>query len=107
MKIGFIGTVLMGNPMAENLLKKFKVNIHNRTKEKTNNLIELGADWKDSPKDICKSSDIVIIMVSDDNACEDVFFKQNGILSNMNKGIIIINMSTITPEMSIKLSKEV
>jgi 3-hydroxyisobutyrate dehydrogenase-like beta-hydroxyacid dehydrogenase len=107
MEIGFIGLGLMGEPMARNVLKKYKVNLFNRTKQKANNLVEMGAVWKNSPKDVCNSSDITIIMLSDNKACEEIFFNQDGVVSASRKDSIIINMSTITPEMSIKLSKTV
>ena len=52
MKIGFIGTGVMGNAISVNLLKAgYEMVVYNRTKSKTDNLVSLGASWADSPKE--------------------------------------------------------
>ena len=52
MKIGFIGTGIMGSRMAHNLLKNnYNLAVHNRTKEKADSLLKEGAGWADSPAD--------------------------------------------------------
>jgi 3-hydroxyisobutyrate dehydrogenase len=98
MKIGLIGTGLMGLPMGKNLIKKFDLCVYNRTKEKANDLIELGAKIKDSPSEIANQSDVVIIMVTDDKACDQIFNGEGGVLKTTNTNLIIINMSTISPK---------
>ena len=60
-RIGFIGTGIMGGPMAQNLLKAGNpVTIHNRTKAKAESLLSGGATWADSPAEVASVSDVVI-----------------------------------------------
>lgn len=55
MKIGFIGTGVMGNAISVNLLKAgYEMVGYNRTKSKTDNLVSLGASWADSPKEVAR-----------------------------------------------------
>ncbi|MFX1254129.1 MAG: NAD(P)-dependent oxidoreductase [Promethearchaeota archaeon] len=105
-KVGFIGTGLMGEPMASNVMKQFSLNVFNRTKEKAQELINAGATWADNPKAVTNLSDAVILMVTDDQACLDIFSDPNGILATTNKDAVIINMSTISPNISIKLANQ-
>jgi len=65
-RIGFIGTGIMGRPMALNLLKAgYPLTVHNRTKQKTDQLISNGAKWADTCADVAKVSDCVITCVTD------------------------------------------
>ena len=67
--IGFIGTGLMGLPMAKNILKSgFKLKAFNRSIEKTEPLKEFGAEISKSISDVVKDSDFVITMLTDDSA---------------------------------------
>ena len=105
MKLGWIGLGHMGNPMAKNLLKAgFDVAVFNRTKEKEKELSEAGASSANSPQHLMKNCDIVITMVSDDQAVKEVFEGNSGLLSREHSGKLIIDMSTISPETSRYLS---
>lgn len=65
-KLGFIGTGIMGAPMARNLLKAgYSLTVHNRTKSKAESLIAAGANWAASAADVASRSDIVITCVPD------------------------------------------
>ena len=73
MKIAFIGTGLMGYPMAKNLInKKLNLKVFSRTLEKAKPLEKLGAIIVDSLGEAVKEADIVITMLTDDNAVEKV-----------------------------------
>lgn len=77
--LGWIGLGHMGEPMAANLLKEGnKVNVYNRSAEKTASLVELGASKMNSPKETIEQSDIIFIMLSDANAVKDVLTQENG-----------------------------
>jgi 3-hydroxyisobutyrate dehydrogenase-like beta-hydroxyacid dehydrogenase len=105
--IGFIGIGLMGKPMATNLIEsKYSINIWNRTKEKANDLIDKGATWFNSPKELAKNSDVVITMVTNSKASKQVSCGENGILKGAHKGLILIDMSSIEPEMSRYIAKK-
>lgn len=97
-KIGFIGTGIMGAPMAHNLLKAgYKVAVHNRTKAKADHLIAGGAAWADSPADVAKDSNIVITCLPDTPDVEQVLLGQKGVIEAAKPGLICIDMSTISP----------
>jgi len=99
--IGFIGIGIMGRPMARRLLEAgYPLMIWNRTKEKTKDLLAAGATWSNSPKAVAQSSDIVITMVTDSKASEEVSCGVNGVLEGAHPGLVLIDMSSIAPEMS-------
>jgi 3-hydroxyisobutyrate dehydrogenase len=97
-KIGFIGTGIMGAPMAHNLLKAgYEVAVHNRTKVKADHLIAVGAAWGDSPADVAKDSNIVITCLPDTPDVEQVLLGQRSVIEAAKPGLICIDMSTISP----------
>ncbi|MFV9511482.1 NAD(P)-dependent oxidoreductase [Tepidibacillus sp. LV47] len=101
MKLGWIGLGNMGVPMATNLKKAgYELYIYNRTKEKAKELIELGAIFKETPKELTESVDVVITMVSDDTAVREVYTEESGVLAGLTPGKIAIDMSTISPSTS-------
>lgn len=100
-RIGFIGLGLMGQHMARRLLEAgHPLTVWNRTAEKTAALRALGAAWADSPKAVARASDVVITMLTDSRASEHVACEGNGILEGAHPGLILIDMSSIAPEMS-------
>ncbi|MEZ7515094.1 NAD(P)-dependent oxidoreductase [Flavobacterium frigidarium] len=105
LKIGWIGLGNMGNPMVKNLLHaNFEVTVYNRTKDKESDLIAAGAKSASSPAALLASSDIVITMLSNDEAVLAVFNDNNGLATADTAGKTIINMSTVSPETSRKLA---
>ncbi|NGQ97377.1 NAD(P)-dependent oxidoreductase [Brevibacillus sp. SYP-B805] len=101
MKIGWIGLGHMGNPMAANLLKAgHEVTVWNRSREKAEPLLQQGARMADRPAELMESCDVVISMVSDDEAVKEVYLGQHGLLHGQAAGKIAIDMSTISPATS-------
>ncbi len=99
--IGFIGLGLMGEPMAKRMLDAgFPLNIWNRTKAKTADLSKRGAKVMNSPEEVAARSDVTITMVFDDTALEAVTFGENGILAGISDPSILIDMSTVSPNIS-------
>ena len=97
-RIGFIGTGIMGEAMARNLLKAgFRVAIHNRTKSKAEKLLAEGASWMDSPAQAAAGSDIVITCVPDTPDVKMVLLGKGGVIEGAKPGLICIDMSTISP----------
>ena len=104
-RIGFIGTGIMGRPMAHNLLKAgFTVTVHNRTKSRADSLIKAGAKWADNPAETATASDIVITCVTDTGDVELVFLGKNGVIEVARQGLICIDMSTISPKVTKEIS---
>ena len=102
MKIGFIGTGLMGFPMAKNLLdKSLDLNVFSRTIEKAKPLEKIGAKISNSLSEAVKDVDIVITMLTDDDTVEKVLSDQ-GFQENLKKGSIVVDMSSIKPKIAIK-----
>jgi 3-hydroxyisobutyrate dehydrogenase-like beta-hydroxyacid dehydrogenase len=100
-RIGFIGTGLMGQPMARRLLEGgYGLTVWTRTAAKAKPLLETGANWADSPKTVAQASDIVITMVTDSRASEEVICGKNGMLDGAHPGLILIDMGSIAPEVS-------
>ena len=105
MKIGFIGTGLMGFPMAKNLLdKSLDLNVFSRTIEKAKPLEKFGAKISNSLSEAVKDVDVVITMLTDDDAVEKVLSDQ-GFQENLKKGSTVIDMSSIKPKIAIKYGK--
>jgi 3-hydroxyisobutyrate dehydrogenase len=100
-KIGWIGLGKMGIPMSQSLIKiGFPVIVYNRSKEKEESLKASGADVASSPAALIQQAEVVIIMVTDDKAINDIFKGDNGLLGAGTSGKIIINMSTVSPAIS-------
>ena len=99
--IGWIGLGTMGVPMVKRLLEAdYPVTVYNRTNAKAEALSEYTVSVVLSPAELFLQSEIIIIMVSDDNAIRDIFTGANGLLSSGVNGKVIINMSTVSPEIS-------
>ena len=101
MKIGIIGTGMLGEAVALNLLNLgFDVSVYNRTKEKTTEVEKNGATVMNSPKTVADNSELIIIIVKDASAVKEVSFGKNGIIESENKKLIVADMSTIEPSES-------
>lgn len=106
--IGFIGLGTMGEPMAANLLRKgYSVLVYNRTPGKARQLVDLGADEAPTPLEVAKRVDVVITMISNDQAIEEVYFGENGLLKELKPGTTIIDSSTISPTLARRLASEI
>jgi 2-hydroxy-3-oxopropionate reductase len=102
MKIGFIGTGLMGFPMAKNLLdKSLDLNVFSRTIIKAKPLEKFGAKISNSLSEAVKNADVVITMLTDDDAVEKVLSDES-FQENLKKGSTVIDMSSIKPKIAIK-----
>ena len=96
--VGFIGLGLMGKPMAQNLLRAgFPLTVWNRTKSKADDLVRAGAKLAANPREAAAQSDLLITIVSDPPALEEVLFA-SGSLEALRKGTILIDSSTVSPD---------
>lgn len=107
-KIGWIGLGNMGAPMSKNLMKAgFDVTVWNRTKAKAQPVLDEGASWANSPKEIAEKCDYVFTMVSDGQVLQAVNFGDNGIIAGLSSGKTVIDMSTVSPEESAKVNEAI
>ena len=98
LKIAFIGTGLMGFPMARNLLKAgFDVTAWNRSPDKAKALEPFGGKVVLSANDAVRDADMVITMLSDGPAVADMLFAQS-LAGAMKRGAVFIDMSSIKPD---------
>jgi len=105
-KIGFIGLGKMGHPMALNLIKAgHTVAVYNRSKDKTEEHVDAGGSAADSVAELAANSDIVITMISDDNALTQIALGNDGIIANLAEGGIYIDMSTVSPVASLNVDE--
>ncbi|KUO89047.1 MAG: 6-phosphogluconate dehydrogenase [Vulcanisaeta sp. MG_3] len=99
MRVGFIGLGIMGSAMAMNIHKKgFPLIVYNRTRSKTEPFAKLGVPVANSPREVAEKSDVVIDMVTDAPDVEEVLFGRDGVVYGAHPGLIVIDMSTNSPE---------
>ncbi len=99
MKIGIAGTGKMGTAIAARLKSVgHDLLVWNRTEAKAKAAMDLGATWCATPKDLLQQADIVICLLTNEQALDDVYFSANGLLSAPAPGKLIIEMSTVSPD---------
>jgi len=99
--IGFIGTGVMGKSMAEHLLKAgYPMIVYSRTKEKANELFDLGAVWADTPKAVAEKANVIFTMVGYPTDVEEIYLGENGLISNGKAGSYYIDMTTSSPSLA-------
>lgn len=104
-KIGWIGLGNMGTPMVKNLLKAgFEVTVYNRTAAKAAPLQEAGAKLAVSPAALWEVAEIIITMVADDAALQQIHQGAEGLLAGARSGATVIDMSTVSPATSRELA---
>lgn len=105
MKVSFIGLGKMGFPMAANLMAAgHRVHVYNRTKIRAEELAARGAIVADTPED-CHDSSVVITMLSDDHAFEELLFSNNKFVDALLPNTVHVCMSTISVALSEKLAE--
>src|SRR5688500_13491376 len=106
-RLAFIGTGIMGAPMAGHLLAAgFPVAVHTRTKSRADELLRRGATWADSPAEAARDADVVFVNVPDTPDVEAVVAGERGILSAARPGLIVIDHSTISPSATRRLNQQ-
>src|SRR5579872_4888009 len=99
--VGLIGLGLMGKPMGHNLLKAgFPLVIWNRTKSKADDLVRDGAKLAANPRELAAQVEVLITIVSDPPALEEVMFGSQGALDALKRGSLFIDSSTVSPELA-------
>ncbi len=107
LRVGFIGLGVMGKPMAKRILEAgYPLTVWNRTRWKMEELVKLGAQGAESPKDVAEKSDVVITMVTDSPDVEEVVLGPSGVIEGAREGLILIDMSTISPEVTRRIAKK-
>ncbi len=106
MNIGLVGTGIMGSAIARRLLKSgYRLTVYNRTRAKAEQLGGLGALVADTPMQVARDSDLVITVVKDAEAVEQVAFGENGLVHGRHDGLVLADVSTISPLASRTIAK--
>jgi 3-hydroxyisobutyrate dehydrogenase len=104
-QIGFIGLGIMGAPMARNLIKAgFEVTVYNRTASKADKLAAEGARKAESIRSLAQNCTIIITMVTDTTDVEEVILGEHGVITGVQAGSVVIDMSTISPDATRKIA---
>ena len=99
--LGYVGLGAMGSQMVDRLLEKgHTVTGYNRTRSKAQWLIDKGMKWADSPRAVCEAADVVISMVTNSEALDQIANGPNGMLQGLKAGKVWIEMSTVAPAVS-------
>ena len=107
MKLGFIGTGNMGNPMAANLIRAgHQLTVHDLRREAATNLLEMGAEWADSPRAAVPGNDAVLTSLPVPRDVEAVVLGEGGILEGAAEGTVVFDLSTNSPTMVRNLQQE-
>jgi len=105
-KIGWIGVGKMGNPMSKNLIKAgYSLTVFDIAPPAMNALAEEGAKVARSAAEAAAEADVVISMIPDDRALEDVSMGPKGVFKGIGTGAIYIDMSTVSPIASVRVSE--
>jgi 3-hydroxyisobutyrate dehydrogenase len=106
LKIGFIGLGIMGRPMVRNLLNAgFPVTVWSRSRPGIEAAVAGGASEAESALAVAEAADIVITMVGYADDVEEVTLGPDGILESAHQGLIHIDMSTISPEVTRRIGE--
>lgn len=106
-KIAFIGVGVMGKFMVSNLLKNgFEVSIYARNKAKVEDSIKEGAIFCETIKECVQNKDAIITIVGYPEDVEEVYFSEEGIINSASQNSYLIDMTTTTPTLSVKIHEE-
>jgi 3-hydroxyisobutyrate dehydrogenase len=99
--LGYVGLGAMGSQMVDRLMTKgHRVTGYNRTRSKAEWLVRKGMTLADSPKAVCQAADFIFVMVTNSASLEAVAGGPDGLLAGLSPGKVVIDMSTVSPEVS-------
>lgn len=105
--IGFIGLGIMGKPMSKNLLRAgYSLVVHDVNREAVKELVNAGAREVFSPRQVSEAADAVITMLPGDPEVEQVLTGRDGLMEGARKGLILADMSTISPTTARRVAEE-
>lgn len=106
LRIGWVGTGIMGRPMCTHLLDAgFKVTVFNRSPEKAQALLDGGAAWAGSPREVARRSGVVFSIVGYPRDVREVYLGPDGILAGCREGSTTVDMTTTQPSLSVEIQE--
>jgi len=104
--VGWIGTGVMGRWMCHHILPlASKTYVYNRTKSKTDPLVEEGAIAVDSPAEIARNAKLIFTIVGHPSDVEQVYFGPDGLFANAQEGTIFVDMTTTKPSLALRINE--
>jgi 3-hydroxyisobutyrate dehydrogenase len=103
-RIGWIGTGVMGAPMAAHLIDAgHELDVFNRSRERASDLLDKGARWRDSPNEIAAEADVVFLMLGYPVDVRETVLGEQGVLQAMRLGSLLIDMTTSEPSLAVQI----
>lgn len=103
-RLGWIGTGVMGQSMCGHLMAKgFAVTVYNRSRAKAQPLLDRGAAWANSPRQVAEQSDVVFAIVGFPRDVREVFLGPDGALAGSKPGHILVDMTTSEPSLAVEI----
>src|SRR4029453_1648983 len=103
-RLGWIGTGVMGQSMCSHLIAKgFAVTVYNRPRAKPQQLLEKGAAWANSPKQVALSSDVIFAIVGFPRDVREVFLGSEGALAGSKPGNVLVDMTPSGPSLAVEI----
>lgn len=103
-RIGWIGTGVMGHSMVGHLMAKgFAATVSSRTKSKAQPLLDKGASWGATPKEVAQKSDVVFAIVGFPKDVREVFLGSDGALAGAKAGSVLVDMTTSEPSLAVEI----
>lgn len=100
-RVGWIGTGVMGRWMCQHLISKsYKATVYNRTRDKAGPLLDAGAAWAATPKQVAEQSDVVFAIVGFPKDVREVFLGASGALAGSRPGTVLVDMTTSDPSLA-------
>jgi len=100
-RVGWVGTGVMGRWMCQHLMSKgYKATVYNRSKEKAQPLLDAGAAWGETPRQVAERSDVVFAIVGFPADVREVFLGQQGALAGSKAGTVLVDMTTSDPSLA-------
>jgi 3-hydroxyisobutyrate dehydrogenase len=100
-RIGWIGTGVMGRWMCQHAMSKgYKATVYNRSKDKAQPLLDLGAQFAETPQAVAEHSDVVFAIVGFPKDVREVFLGETGALAGSKPGTVLIDMTTSEPSLA-------
>ncbi|MCS6850280.1 MAG: NAD(P)-dependent oxidoreductase [Gemmataceae bacterium] len=104
-RIGWIGTGVMGRWMCQHVMSKgYQATVYNRSREKAQPLLELGATWADTPKAVAERSDVVFAIVGFPADVREVFLGPQGALAGSRPDTVLVDMTTSEPSLAVEIA---
>ena len=105
--ISWLGTGVMGVPMATHLLQAgYEMRVFSRTRAKAEKLLEMGAQWADSPAAAAEASQVVLSMLGYPEEVEEALLGENGVRDALGEGGIVVDMTTSSPGLALRIARE-